>query len=460
MAAAIASRGFEVVGVDVNPRSVRRMNAGQAPVQETDLEQTIAANRTRLRATTSHREAILSTDVTFVIVPTPSDEQGAFSLQYAAWAFRQIGMVLRDKPSYHLVVLTSTVLPGATRYGLLPILEHESGKKAGPDFGLCYGPEFIALGSVIHDFLNPDFTLIGENDEHSGSVLQSCYEEIMINQPICCRMTLENAELAKLAVNSYVTMKISFANMLADLCERLPGGDVDAVTAALGQDQRIGRKYLTGALGYGGPCFPRDNRALGFLARSLGTRADLATTTDGLNRSLTRLVVERLAPIIPRNSTVAVLGLAYKPHSHIVEESQGIQLARALSNMGARVVAYDPLAGEPARLELHDQVVVLDTLDSCLTQADVILVTTPDPEFLRLSAADLLSEKESVIVVDFWRQLDPGVRQTRGINYIPFGRNLDDAASKVRLRDLWSSAVHDPIREEAASAGDNGQKPT
>jgi UDPglucose 6-dehydrogenase len=152
-----------------------------------------------------------------------------------------------------------------------------------------------------------------------------------------------------------------------------------------------------------------------------------------------------------------VLGLAYKPYSHIVEESQSIQLAQALSNMGARVVAYDPLAGEPARLELHDQVVVLDTLDSCLAQADVILVTTPDPEFLRLSAADFLSEKESVIVVDFWRQLDPSIRMTRGITYIPFGQNLDDEASKVELRDLWSSAVNDPIREEAMSAGDNDQ---
>src|SRR5204863_1522132 len=149
--------GFDVVGVDITRQAVDAVNAGRAPVQETGLDELIAANRGRLRATTSHREAILGSDLTFVIVPTPSDESGAFSLQYARWAFGEIGAALAEKKGYHLVVLTSTVLPGSTRHGLLPILEQRSGKKCGPDFGLCYSPEFIALGSVICDFLNPDF---------------------------------------------------------------------------------------------------------------------------------------------------------------------------------------------------------------------------------------------------------------------------------------------------------------
>jgi UDPglucose 6-dehydrogenase len=130
------------------------------------------------------------------------------------------------------VVLTSTVLPGSTRYGRLPILERESGKVCGRDFGLCYSPEFIALGSVIHDFLNPDFVLIGEFDESCGSQLEACYARIMENNPPCQRMSIENAELTKIAVNTFVTTKITFANMLADLCERIPGGDIDVVTNA------------------------------------------------------------------------------------------------------------------------------------------------------------------------------------------------------------------------------------
>ncbi|MBA3691917.1 MAG: UDP-glucose/GDP-mannose dehydrogenase family protein, partial [Acidobacteria bacterium] len=141
MVAAIASRGFEVIGVDVNQKSVDLVNEGKEPVQETDLGKYISENKERIRATMSHEEAILNSDISFVIVPTPSDEKGSFSLQYAAWAFREIGKALTKKNGYHIIVLTSTVLPGATRFGLLPILEKVSGKKAGRDFGLCYSPE-------------------------------------------------------------------------------------------------------------------------------------------------------------------------------------------------------------------------------------------------------------------------------------------------------------------------------
>ena len=441
MAAAIASRGFNVIGVDINRRAVDLVNAGHAPVQETNLEEMTAANQEQLRATLSHREAILSSEVSFVIVPTPSDAQGAFSLQYAAWAFRKIGRALGEKDGYHNVVLTSTVLPGSTRYGLLPLLERESGKVCGRDFGLCYSPEFIALGNVIHDFLNPDFTLVGEFDERCGSQLEACYAEIMENNPPCQRMSIENAELTKISVNTFVTTKITFANMLADLCERIPGGDVDVVTNALGLDRRIGRNYLTGAIGYGGPCFPRDNVALGFIARALGTRADIAETTDCVNRALPDKIVERLRPMIRRGATVAVLGLAYKPCSHVVEESQGVYLARALSRIGARVVAYDPLASEMARAELADQAVVLNSAADCLQQAHIVLIATPDPAFRALTAADFDTHESSVTVVDFWRILDKKLAGQPNIHYIPVGRSVDDEASAARLAELWNDAT-------------------
>jgi UDPglucose 6-dehydrogenase len=440
MAASIASRGHDVIGVDVNRRSVDLVNAGRAPVQETDLEQTLAANRERLRATLSHREAILDSDLTFVIVPTPSDARGAFSLQYARWAFREIGRALADKGAYHVVVMTSTVLPGSMRHGLLPVLEQASGKTAGRDFGLCYSPEFIALGSVIRNFLHPDFTLVGELDRRSGDALERAYAEIMPDQPPCQRMSIENAELAKVALNAYVTTKITFANMLADLCERIPGGDVDVVTNALGLDQRIGRKYLTGALGYGGPCFPRDNVALAFMARALGTRAPLSETTDQVNRALAERAVERVKAIIPRGATVAVLGLAYKPHSHVIEESQGIALARALLNAGARVVAYDPLAAGPANTELQGKVLILNSPAECLEQAEAVLITTPDPAFRALTAADFPVRTQPVTVVDFWRILARELAGQPHIRYIPIGRSVDDAANRATLEALWDGA--------------------
>lgn len=441
MAAAIASRGFNVIGVDVSRRTVERVNAGHAPVQETDLEKFIAANRDRLRATLSHREAILGSDLTFVVVPTPSDEQGAFSLQYAAWAFREIGRALREKDEYHIVVLTSTVLPGSTRYGLLPILERESGKVCGRDFGLCYSPEFIALGSVIHDFLNPDFVLIGEFDERAGSQLEECYAQIMENNPPCVRMSIENAELVKVAVNTFITTKITFANMLADLCERIPGGNVDVVTKALGLDTRIGPKYLKGALGYGGPCFPRDNVALAFIARALGVDASLAETTDRMNRARPGKILQRLQPYIRKGTTVAVLGLAYKPYSHVIEESQGVALAWALFRAGARVIAYDPLAKEMAQAEFGGQILVLDNIADCLAQAEVVLITTPDPEFQALKASDFRNSNPVVTVVDFWRTLDKELTGKPYIRYIPIGCSTDDPANATRLAQLWSSVA-------------------
>ncbi|MBV9764494.1 MAG: nucleotide sugar dehydrogenase [Acidobacteriaceae bacterium] len=449
MAAAIASRGFHVIGVDVNRRSVDLINAGRAPVQETNLEETIAANRQRIRATQDMREAVLHTDIAFVIVPTPSDQNGAFSLTYAAEAFRHIGRALAEKETYYTVVLTSTVLPGATRHGLLPLLEAESGKIAGRDFGLCYGPEFIALGSVIHDFLHPDFTLVGEYDKKSGDLLESCYAQILPDHPDCQRMSLENAELTKLAVNTYVTMKITFANTIAALCEQVPGGDVDVVTRAVGRDRRIGGKYLTGGLGYGGPCFPRDNLALSYFARTLGRRAELAETTDAVNRSVAINALERLEKELRPGSTVAVLGLAYKPHSHLVEESQGILLAHGLANSGYRVLTYDPLAhamtSELARNAHLNGWLLGDSLQECLDEADAVLVTTPDPAFKTLDATNFARLKRTVTVVDFWRILSGALEGHPHIRYVPFGRSIRDREHQERLAELWR-----PEMEEVA----------
>jgi UDPglucose 6-dehydrogenase len=442
MAAGIASRGIEVIGVDVNHAAVDAVNAGHAPVQETGLEEMVAANRPRLRATLNHAEAIRESELTFVIVPTPSDERGAFSLQYVAYAFREIGRALAQKTGYHTVVLTSTVLPGATRHGLIPILERFSGKRCGEGFGFCYSPEFVALGSVIRDFLNPDFLLIGEYDRGSGDRLEACYREVMAHAPAVARMSLENAELAKISVNAFVTTKITFANMLADICGRMPGGDVDAVSNAIGLDSRIGRKYLTGGLGYGGPCFPRDNMALAFFASAVGARADLPVTTDKLNRAVASRAIDYVSALADPESTIAVLGLSYKPASHVVEESQAIQLVKALVDRHYRVVAYDPLAGREANQELGGRALVLDSIAACLQGADLVLIANADPEFKRLTPADFTDGRREVIVVDFWRVLAPTLSGAPGIRYIPYGCGTELAgAVSNRLSELWAGTA-------------------
>jgi UDPglucose 6-dehydrogenase len=421
MAAAIAARGFQVIGVDVNASVVDALNAGRAPVNETGLADAVDMNRERLRATVSHREAISQSDVTFVIVPTPSDRNGIFSLQYASYAFREIGYGLAGKEAYHLVVLTSTVVPGSTRQVLLPQLEAASGKKCGRDFGLCYSPEFIALGSVIRDFLNPDFTLVGEFDERSGELLERCYHEIVENRAPSKRMSLENAELSKLAVNTFVTTKIAYANMLAEFCEKIPGGDIDVVSDALGTDGRIGRNYLTGGLGFGGPCFPRDNIALSAFGRHIGASADIAVTTDAVNCVPVQRLVEQVGIAARPESTVAVLGLAYKPQSHVIERSQGLEAALALAASGIRVVCYDPLARDNARNEMKDKALVLDNLNACLDEADIVVIANPDPEFARLTAGDFPQRSPPVQVIDCWRLLRAQLEGSARVRYRAIG---------------------------------------
>ena len=437
MAGCLASRGFNVIGVDISHKAVEALNAGRAPAQEAGLAELIGKNQERIRATLSHEDAILNSDLSFVIVPTPSDARGAFSIQYAAYAFEAIGKALAKRDGYHTVVLTCTVMPGSTRYGLLPILEKFSGKKCGKDFGLCYSPEFVALGTIIRDFLNPDFYLVGEFDERSGAALESVNSRAALNNAPSKRMSIENAELAKISLNSFVTLKISYANILADLCERIPGGDVDVVSDAIGMDKRIGRRYLTGGFGYGGPCFPRDNVALNFVAKYLGASTQLLEVNDNYNRTISPRFLEKLKPYLREGSTVAVLGLAYKPLSHVIEESAGMYLCLALAGSGLRVVGYDPLATEEAQAALRMHALVADSLASCLHDAECVLVTTPDDVFKALKPEEFIGNKESVTVVDFWRCLSESIRYHPAIRYVPMGRCIDDATAIRKLDGLW-----------------------
>lgn len=437
LAAVIAEQGFQVIGVDTNEASVTAVNAGRAPVEETDLGPTLMRNLARISATLNHAEAIAGSEVTFVTVPTPSDADGAYILDYAVEAMRAIGAGLKNKSDYHLVVLVSTVLPGASRHAMLPTLEEASGKRAGEGFGFCYSPAFIALGEIIRNFKQPDLLLVGESDARAGDLLEASYRNILSVTPPCKRMTLENAELAKISVNTFVTTKITFANMLAEICELIPGGDVDVVSDAIGADSRIGRRYLTGGLGYGGPCFPRDNIALSYFARAVGARADLAETTDRVNRRIPDSFAERTKLDIPEGAKVAVLGLAYKPKSHWAEESQGLALAQSWAASGSHVVAYDPLANEMAGEMLGDTVTIVESMAECLAGAALVLITTPDADFAELSEQDFTAGGGEVTVIDFWRMLESKLSGRPGIRYIAVGRSRDDAENNARLQELW-----------------------
>jgi len=429
MAAVMAHKGHTVVGVDVNPEYVAAINDGRPPVEEPGLAQMISVNRVRLSATPDYEMAVLNTDATFIMVPTPSSEDGRFSMRLVLAAAERIGAALKQKDHWHLVVLSSTVMPGSTGGVLAPALEAYSGKKCGQDFGLCYNPEFIALGTVINDMLRPDMILIGESDPRSGKTLELLYTGVCENNPRINRMNYVNAELTKLSVNTFVTTKISYANMLAEVCETLPGADVDVVTQAIGCDTRIGRKYLRGAMGYGGPCFPRDNVAFSALARANGVPALLAEATDKVNRRQAPRLAEMIRSHVAADQVAGVLGLSYKPHTGVVEESQGLQLAQALLSAGIRVVVYDPAAMDNAKAKLGGNAIFASSASECVRQADAFAITTSWPEFARISPGDLKRTDGSVLVLDCWRMLDRAAFAPV-CDYRVIGEGVDSAAER------------------------------
>lgn len=384
MAAVFAAKGFEVLGLDINEGFVNAINEGRAPVQEPQLREFLDRAEGRLRATLSYDEVVSSSDVSFIIVPTPSGPQRTFTNRYVVEAVEKIGRALQRKTGYHLVVVTSTVMPGSTGNEIRSALERSSHRIVGRDVGLCYSPEFIALGSVIHDLLNPDMLLIGESDSRSGKILETIYRASTESNPEFHRMNLVNAELCKISVNTFVTTKISYANMIGDMCDHLPEADADVVTRAVGADSRIGRKYLKPAIGFGGPCFPRDNKAFAALGRMLGVNCALAEATDQINDHQLRRLMAAVETFVTVGGRVTILGLSYKPHTGVIEESQGVALAGMLFGAGFAVTAFDPLANSAAQSVLGGKVQITATAEEAINDAEAVVVMTPWPQFKKL----------------------------------------------------------------------------
>lgn len=419
MAAVLADSHFKVTGVDVDERKVEAVNAGESPISETGLAELIASTSVSLRATSDYETAIAETQATFVVVPTPSYASGGFSLKYVEIAMRRLGEALTHKTQYHLVVLTSTVMPRAMEKTVLPILEQSSGKKCGIGFGLCYNPEFIALGDVVRGLRNPDLVLVGESDEVAGQILAHIHAQVCSNSPPVERMNFLNAEVAKIAVNAFVTMKMSFANTLAEICERLPNGDVDKITQAMGRDKRIGPTYLKGAMGYGGPCFPRDNAAFASFARKAGVKADLSLATDRVNRRQVRRIIAVIERSRPANSTkIGILGLAYKPNTNVTDASQSLMLAEALVRKGFEVHVYDPAVGRDQLRGLSELKVEANAED-CISKSDLCVVGTPWESFSKVEKSAFSNK----VVLDCWRMFN-GNNLANQSRYMALGRDM------------------------------------
>ncbi len=408
-AACFASKGFKVTDVDIDINKINKINKGVSPIEETGLAELVKKVKGNLEASADYEEAVLNTDVSFIVVATPSLADGSFSNEYLEKSLHKIAEALRKKKSYHLIVVTSTVMPQTVETVVKFILEKTSGKVCGRDFGVAYNPEFIALGSVIHDFLNPDFILIGEMNKKDGDILEEIYKKACENSPRFARMSPLNAEIAKIALNCYITTKITFANSIAALCEKIKGADANVITGALGLDSRIGSKYIRPGLGYGGPCFPRDNVAFAAFGRRLETKAKLAEMVDEVNRDQVLRVVNKINGILAplkknkKNTYIGVLGLSYKPNTPIIEDSQALEIAQLLVNEGYRVKVYDPQAMENSRGVLGNTVKYAKDKEECICGVDLAVIAVPWLEFKKIN---LKKPNKNIVILDCWRLLE------------------------------------------------------
>jgi UDPglucose 6-dehydrogenase len=382
MAATFAARGFSVVGVDIDPEKIRKVNAGEPPVDEPLLAETIKEGRGRLRATDDPSETV-ATDASFFIPPSPSLPDGSFSTEYLLNAMRPVAKAIKAAGKKgHIFVCSSTTTPGAVDSVLIPMLEQETGWKCGSEFSVCYNPEFIALGNVINGLLEPDMVLIGESDRESGDALEELYRRYTRNKCHIAKMSIISAELTKISVNSYITMKISFTNQLRMIAEKFPKADINAILDAIGTDSRIGKKYLRAGLSYGGPCFPRDNRLLAYTARQTGLEAPLAEASDRINELTKSNLVQKVTSLVPASATVLVLGMSYKPDTYITEESAGLHLAHNLKRQGYRVLVHDFAANKQNSPALHEFEFVSDLNGlSKRNDVDLAVVCCPWPQY-------------------------------------------------------------------------------
>jgi len=412
---ATLAKHHDIVGIDKNPELVKKLQKGIVPYTEKDLQEMLDINKERIRVTTDITK-VAETDATFIMVPTPSDESGGFSSEYVEKAVLEVGRNIPDTKKYHLVVVCSTLIPGTMEEKIRPVLERSSNRTVGKDIGLCYNPEFMAIGNVIDDFINPDFVIIGETDEKAGKILEDIYSfKKLINYFASFHhMSLYNAELSKVANNAYVAMKMSFANTIGEICEGMPTGDAEKVLSALGSDTRIGKKYLNSGLSYGGPCFPRDSRAFTYSANKYGIRAHLSEMTDIVNIEHINRTVSKILQILSKEGTnkISVLGLTYKPDTMIVEESAASKIVKILMREGIKVRSYDPGA----------LVTTAKSVKECLADAKVCFIATPWNEFKELKKYDFQVMKENPVIIDAWG-IQNQLQHDKDIEYILLGKN-------------------------------------
>ncbi|MCD4766475.1 MAG: UDP-glucose/GDP-mannose dehydrogenase family protein [Methanosarcinales archaeon] len=384
-AACFAELGHNVVCIDIDPEKVDMINRGKPPIYEEGLEELLNKHVGKnIRATTDYDDAVTNTDISFICVGTPSDDNGNIDLGIVKAASQSLGSAIGKKDGYHVVVVKSTVVPETTEKVVVPIIEQASGRKPGVDFGAGMNPEFLREGKAVHDFMHPDKIVIGAIDQRSDDTISALYAGLKCQIKHTCQITHTDpgtAEMIKYVNNSFLATKISFSNEIGNICKKM-GIDTYKVMEAVGKDSRISPNFLNSGAGFGGSCFPKDVKALIGKAKELGYEPGLLESVINVNEVQPLMMIDLLESRTGDlgGKKIAVLGLAFKNDTDDIRESRSIPVIRALLDKGAKVSSYDPMAADNMKA-IYPDIEYCDSAIHALKGANGCLVMTEWDEF-------------------------------------------------------------------------------
>ena len=430
-AACFAQKQIGVLASTHNEKKAEMINNGVAPFYEEGLEEIMKDvkenNPDLLKCTLNQEKAVLETDISMITQGTPMREDKSIKLDYIESTAKEIGQALKNKDSYHLIVVRSTVVPGTTRNLVGRIITEISGKKPGKDFGLCMQPEFLAEGRSIEDTLHPDRIVMGEFDERSGNMLEEFYQyfygDHLKNCPIL-RMNLESAELVKYGNNCLLATKISYANEFANFAELVPNVDVVQVMKGVGLDYRINHRFLGAGVGFGGSCFPKDVNAIKAWAETKGYTPRLLDAVLNINDDQAIHTVDLTEELVGKltDKRITLLGLAFKPGTDDMRQSPSIRIVKELKkrNVG-EIIGYDPEAKETAREVFEDDIKYANTIQEALKDSDCAILVTDWDEFKSLTPEIFKENLKSPNLVD-GRRIFPFNEFSTKLNFRAIGR--------------------------------------
>lgn len=418
-----AEMGNDVVCCDVDPERIARLQRGEVPIYEPGLDELIQRNveEERLRFTTDAAATVTGSEILFIAVGTPADEDGSADLRHVLDVARTIGRTA-DGPK---IVVNKSTVPVGTASRVRDALAETSAHA----FSVVSNPEFLKEGTAVDDFMKPDRVVVGADEASAREVLQALYAPFVRTGNPIHFMDTRSAEMTKYAANAMLATRITFMNEIANLCERV-GANVDEVRIGVGSDRRIGTAFLFPGIGFGGSCFPKDVRALERLADEVDYEFALIQAVHQVNEAQKRILGTRIRRQFGEDLTgrrFAVWGLAFKPRTDDVRESPALALIEDLLAGGAKITAFDPEAMEAARRVLGDRVEYAEHAYAALDGADALVVVTEWNEFRFLDFARVRAALREPIVFDGRNVYDPAAMAAQGFIYHSIGRPGADA---------------------------------